>query len=105
MQLNGEITTILENFSKNYTMIAPSKHIFRDTLESTNAYAAEQLKHEMIPEGTVIYSNYQSAGKGQQGPNGKPTGKEPTSEHDIFYPKSINPENQFIVHGSFAGDR
>ncbi len=78
-------------------MIAPSKHIFRDTLESTNAYAAEQLKHEMLPEGTVIYSNYQSAGKGQQGTKWESQPGKNLLLSIIFYPKSIKPENQFIV--------
>jgi len=45
-------------------MIIGSNLIFFKSLPSTNSRAALMIKQENLPEGSVIYTNYQSAGRG-----------------------------------------
>jgi BirA family transcriptional regulator, biotin operon repressor / biotin---[acetyl-CoA-carboxylase] ligase len=45
-------------------MIIGSNLLFFKNLPSTNSEAALLIKKENLPEGTVIYTNYQSAGRG-----------------------------------------
>ena len=42
------------------------KIIFKETLDSTNNYAANLLKEGVLVDGTVIVSGEQTAGKGQR---------------------------------------
>ena len=46
-------------------MIIGSKLFFYENLPSTNSHAGALLKNSEMPEGAVIYTNYQSAGRGQ----------------------------------------
>jgi BirA family transcriptional regulator, biotin operon repressor / biotin---[acetyl-CoA-carboxylase] ligase len=41
-----------------------SKLLYFENLPSTNSQAALLMKKESLPEGTIIYTNYQSAGRG-----------------------------------------
>ena len=78
-------------------MIIGSKKIYRENLSSTNSYCFYLLKKGKLQEGTIIHTNYQTAGRGQ-------TGNEWESEIDknllfsiILYPSVVKPENQFII--------
>jgi BirA family transcriptional regulator, biotin operon repressor / biotin---[acetyl-CoA-carboxylase] ligase len=78
-------------------MITGSKLIFHDRIESTNNFAAELLKRETPPEGTVVHTNFQSAGKGQQGNKWESEPGKNLLLSIILYPQSIKPDNQFII--------
>jgi BirA family biotin operon repressor/biotin-[acetyl-CoA-carboxylase] ligase len=78
-------------------MIIGSKLFFFENLPSTNSHAAHLLKNNDLPEGTIIYTNYQSAGQGQ-------IGKRWESEDDknllisiVLFPSMINPDDQFYI--------
>jgi BirA family transcriptional regulator, biotin operon repressor / biotin---[acetyl-CoA-carboxylase] ligase len=78
-------------------MIIGSKLIFVKNLPSTNTYAASMIKEEAVSEGTIIYTNYQSAGRGQGGARWE-------SEEDmnllisiILFPSMIIPADQFLL--------
>ncbi|WP_165040379.1 biotin--[acetyl-CoA-carboxylase] ligase [Dysgonomonas sp. ZJ709] len=64
---------------------------------STNTYLKDLLLKQNVEEGTIIHSDYQSAGKGQRGNNWE-------SEHGknllfsiVLYPTMINANEQFII--------
>ena len=78
-------------------MIMGSKIIFLPTLTSTNAYASRLLKNGTLPEGTVIYTNYQSAGKGYFGNKWESEDGKNLLVSIILYPSFIKPEDQFCI--------
>jgi BirA family biotin operon repressor/biotin-[acetyl-CoA-carboxylase] ligase len=78
-------------------MIIGSKVIFKHSLESTNNYASDLLKQEKLPEGTVIHSNYQTAGRGQQGNTWESEAGKNLLLSVILYPFKIKPEDQFVI--------
>jgi len=48
-------------------MIIGSKIYFYKNLSSTNSLASELIPKDDLPEGSVIYTDFQTAGKGQPG--------------------------------------
>ena len=77
-------------------MIIGSKILFFDTLSSTNTKAAILVRNEKPPEGTVVFADFQTSGKGQKGS----TWKSEKGKHSYkynFYPESVTPEDQFII--------
>ena len=48
-------------------MIIGSDMVFCKNTGSTNTYASGLIKSGHVSEGTVIYTNFQSAGRGQKG--------------------------------------
>lgn len=78
-------------------MIIGSKIIFCKNLTSTNTFAARLLKREKPQEGTVIHTNYQTAGKGQKGNRWESEDGQNLLFSIILYPGSVRPEDQFII--------
>lgn len=78
-------------------MIIGSKIIFSRNLISTNTHAAWLLKNEKPPEGTVIHTNFQSAGKGQKGNKWESEDGKNLLFSIILYPDMILPEDQFSI--------
>lgn len=78
-------------------MIIGSKLIFYENLPSTNTLASQLLNGEEQQEGTVIYTDYQSAGKGQQGSSWESCKGKNLLFSIILSPFSIIPEDQFIL--------
>jgi BirA family biotin operon repressor/biotin-[acetyl-CoA-carboxylase] ligase len=78
-------------------MIIGSKYIFRENLSSTNSCAAELIKNNPLPEGTIIYTNYQSAGRGQSGNNWESENGMNLLFSLILYPFMIKPSDQFVI--------
>ena len=83
-------------------MIIGSKLFFFENLPSSNTHAANLLKNNDITEGTIVYTNYQSAGRGQ-------TGNKLESEDDknllisiVLFPTMIKPANQFLISMSVS---
>jgi len=83
-------------------MVIGSKVIFKDSLESTNDYASGLLKLEKQPEGTVVHTNYQTAGRGQQGNSWESEPGKNLLLSIILYPGRIKPEDQFIISMAFS---
>jgi BirA family biotin operon repressor/biotin-[acetyl-CoA-carboxylase] ligase len=78
-------------------MIIGSEIIFRENLSSTNSFAASLVREESVREGTIIRTNFQTAGRGQL--------KNTWESEDgmnllislILFPDMINPSDQFII--------
>jgi BirA family biotin operon repressor/biotin-[acetyl-CoA-carboxylase] ligase len=78
-------------------MIIGSKYIFRENLSSTNSYAAALLKNKPVQEGTIIHTNYQTAGRGQTGNTWESENGKNLLISIILYPFMIIPSDQFII--------
>ncbi|MDR0825425.1 MAG: biotin--[acetyl-CoA-carboxylase] ligase [Prevotella sp.] len=65
--------------------------------DSTNNYLKDlQLKHK-LEEGTVVWSDFQTAGKGQQGNSWESEEGKNLVFSIVFYPKKIKANEQFIL--------
>lgn len=78
-------------------MIIGSKLLFFKTLPSTNSYAASMLREQEVQEGTVVYTNYQSAGRGQGGNKWESEENKNLLISIILFPSMINPSDQFLI--------
>jgi BirA family biotin operon repressor/biotin-[acetyl-CoA-carboxylase] ligase len=78
-------------------MTIGSNIIFVKNLPSTNTYVAELAKNNDIPEGTLVYTNYQSAGRGQMGKSWESEDSKNLLISVLLYPSIINPADQFII--------
>jgi len=72
--------------------------IFLPEVQSTNSYAMNLLKNVNPPEGTLVYANYQTQGKGQRGSawNAEPASNLTASL--ILKPFFLNLRNQFYLY-------
>ena len=48
-------------------MIIGTQFIYCKKIESTNTYASGLIQSDSVTEGTIIYTDFQSAGRGQKG--------------------------------------
>jgi BirA family biotin operon repressor/biotin-[acetyl-CoA-carboxylase] ligase len=78
-------------------MIIGSKLIFYKNIESTNTYASGLLQRESISEGTIIYTNFQSAGRGQKGNRWESEASKNLLFSIVLFPVMVIPEDQFII--------
>jgi BirA family biotin operon repressor/biotin-[acetyl-CoA-carboxylase] ligase len=78
-------------------MIIGSKKIFIEKLSSTNSHAAFLIRKGKVQEGTVIYTNYQTAGRGQMGNTWESQYGKNLLLSIILYPKSVKADRQFII--------
>ena len=78
-------------------MIIGSNLLFFKNLPSTNSHAAFLLKKNKLPEGTIVYTNYQSAGKGYSGNTWEGEDGKNLLISIILYPSFIKPEDHFLI--------
>ena len=78
-------------------MIIGSNLLFFKNLPSTNIHAADLLKKNKLPEGTIVYTNYQSAGRGYSGNKWESEDGKNLLISIILYPSFIKPEDQFLI--------
>jgi BirA family biotin operon repressor/biotin-[acetyl-CoA-carboxylase] ligase len=78
-------------------MIIGSNLIFYENLSSTNSQSSLLLKEKEIEEGTVVYSDFQTAGRGQTGNRWESEAGKNLLFSIILYPSSIDPEEQFLL--------
>jgi BirA family biotin operon repressor/biotin-[acetyl-CoA-carboxylase] ligase len=78
-------------------MLIGIKYIFRENLSSSNSYAAKLLKNDKVQEGTIIYTNYQTEGRGQKGNTWESEDGKNLLISLILYPSMIKPSDQFII--------
>jgi BirA family biotin operon repressor/biotin-[acetyl-CoA-carboxylase] ligase len=74
-----------------------SNLIFIENLTSTNTYSLGLLKKKSLPEGTVVYTNYQKGGRGQKGNQWESEKGKNLLISIILYPTTIDPSDQFII--------
>lgn len=78
-------------------MIIGSKIIFRNNLSSTNTYAIKLLSEEKPVEGTIITTDFQTAGRGQPGNSWESEAGKNLLFSTILYPENVSPSEQFIL--------
>ena len=78
-------------------MIIGSNILFFQNLPSTNSHALDLLKNSKLPEGTILCTNYQSAGKGYSGNKWESEDGKNLLISIILYPSFIKPEDQFLI--------
>jgi BirA family biotin operon repressor/biotin-[acetyl-CoA-carboxylase] ligase len=78
-------------------MIIGSKLIFFENLPSTNTHTVNILKRENLPEGTIVYTNYQSAGRGQTGHSWESEDSKNLLISILLFPAILNPADQFYI--------
>jgi BirA family transcriptional regulator, biotin operon repressor / biotin---[acetyl-CoA-carboxylase] ligase len=83
-------------------MIIGSNLLFFKTLTSTNTHAAALLKKKKLPEGTIVYTDYQSAGKGYSGNSWESEENKNLLISIILFPSFIKPSDQFCISMSIS---
>jgi BirA family transcriptional regulator, biotin operon repressor / biotin---[acetyl-CoA-carboxylase] ligase len=78
-------------------MIIGSKILFVENLPSTNTHAALLLQRNEVPEGTVIYTNYQLTGRGQMGNKWESENGKNLLISIVLFPSTIGPSDQFFI--------
>lgn len=78
-------------------MIIGSKILFFEKLPSTNSYAIDLLKENMLPEGTIVHTNYQAAGRGYSANKWESKDSKNLLISIVLYPSFIKPEDQFSI--------
>lgn len=78
-------------------MIIGSKLLFCKNAVSTNTFASLLLKTGTVPEGTIIHTNFQSAGRGQRGNKWESEDGKNLLFSIVLFPDMIVPEDQFII--------
>jgi BirA family transcriptional regulator, biotin operon repressor / biotin---[acetyl-CoA-carboxylase] ligase len=78
-------------------MIIGSGLIFSENLSSTNLHAAALLKHGNPAEGTIVHTNFQTAGKGQMGNSWESEDGKNLLISIILYPVFIKADQQFVL--------
>lgn len=70
---------------------------FFGSLGSTNTYASQCLKTAEVQEGTVIFTDFQTAGKGHHGNSWESENGKNLLFSIILYPTSVSPDNQYFI--------
>ena len=78
-------------------MIIGSNIISLLNLPSTNTYAANLLKSEVVPEGTIIRTEFQSDGRGQKGNTWESETGKNLIISIILHPENVAPSDQFLI--------
>jgi BirA family biotin operon repressor/biotin-[acetyl-CoA-carboxylase] ligase len=78
-------------------MIIGSNLLFFENLPSTNTHTVSILKKNNLTEGTIIYTNYQSAGRGQMGNRWESEDSKNLLISILLFPSFLNPADQFFI--------
>ena len=78
-------------------MIIGSNIFFFENLPSTNSHARALLRHNDLQEGAIIYTNYQSEGRGQAGNTWESEDNKNLLISIILIPSMISPAEQFVI--------
>jgi BirA family biotin operon repressor/biotin-[acetyl-CoA-carboxylase] ligase len=79
------------------TLFIGQNLISLNEVSSTNKYAADLLKSENLPEGTVILAYHQTAGKGQFGKSWLTSAGENLTFSVILKPVNLTVNNSFLI--------
>jgi BirA family transcriptional regulator, biotin operon repressor / biotin---[acetyl-CoA-carboxylase] ligase len=78
-------------------MIIGSRKIFIEKLSSTNSHAALLLRKGKVQEGTVVYTGFQTAGRGQGTNNWESEPGKNLLFSIIIYPYAVKADSQFSI--------
>lgn len=83
-------------------LFKPENIIRLKSVDSTNLFSLELLKKKLLPEGSIIISEEQTAGKGQNNAKWESEAGKNLTFSIILYPQFLAPENQFLLNKSIA---
>ncbi|MEN9511045.1 MAG: hypothetical protein RLZZ370_864 [Bacteroidota bacterium] len=83
-------------------MFIGQKLIHIPELESTNQFAMDLVRNSPPPEGCTVYSDFQTAGRGQQGNQWLSERGANINASVILYPKSLTAADQFLLNMAVA---
>jgi len=83
-------------FAMDTTYMGQNRLYF-NTLDSTNNYASLIAGKSGIPEGTLVWAGFQSAGRGQAGNRWKSEAGKNLTFSLILYPHFLSAEKQFLL--------
>jgi BirA family biotin operon repressor/biotin-[acetyl-CoA-carboxylase] ligase len=78
-------------------MIIGSKRIFIDKVSSTNTHSSFLIRKGNVQEGTIVHTNFQTAGRGQPGNTWESQYGKNLLFSIILYPLSVKADKQFII--------
>jgi BirA family transcriptional regulator, biotin operon repressor / biotin---[acetyl-CoA-carboxylase] ligase len=78
-------------------MIIGSKHLFFESLTSTNTFTRELLNENELPEGAIIQAGFQTAGRGQKGNGWESERGKNLLVSILLFPSMIQPSDQFLI--------
>lgn len=78
-------------------MIIGSKKVFVESLPSTSTYIASTVAEKGLPEGIIIYTSYQSSGRGQTGNKWESEKGKNLLFSTLLYPNTIPVADQFLI--------
>jgi len=78
-------------------MIIGSRKVYFEKLSSTNTHAAAMLRKGRVLEGTIVYTGFQTAGKGQAGNKWESEKDKNLLLSVILYPTIIRADRQFLI--------
>jgi len=85
------------------SVLFTSENIIRlESITSTNTYALELQKTRKVPDGTIIITNEQTAGKGQDKAHWESEAGKNLTISIILYPHFLKAEKQFLLNQSIA---
>ena len=88
---------------KDLTTLFTGRHLIHlEETSSTNSYLLESLKQRPLPEGAVVRSDNQKAGRGQAGSRWESDPNKNLLLSFLFYPSFISPQDIFLVNQSFS---
>ena len=77
--------------------IIGNKIIYQETMPSTNTYATNLLKYKRPPEGTIISTKYQTAGRGHGANKWESKRGENLTISIVLYPVFLKANEQFLL--------
>ena len=80
------------------TLFVGKKLVFLPSCHSTNEVASQMLKDEKLPEGTIIITNNQTAGKGQRGNSWEAQPEKNLTFSMILRPEFLQASQQFELN-------
>jgi BirA family transcriptional regulator, biotin operon repressor / biotin---[acetyl-CoA-carboxylase] ligase len=78
-------------------MIIGSRKIFIDKVSSTNTHSTFLLRKGKVQEGTIVHTNFQTAGRGQQGNTWESQYGKNLLFSIILYPVTVKADKQFVI--------
>jgi len=78
-------------------MIIGSKKLYFERLSSTNTHASAMLRKSKVQEGTVIYTGFQTAGRGQRQNRWESEKDKNLLMSVVLYPSVIRADKQFLL--------
>jgi BirA family transcriptional regulator, biotin operon repressor / biotin---[acetyl-CoA-carboxylase] ligase len=78
-------------------MIIGSNLLFFENLPSTNTFTADLLRKKKVPEGTIVYTNFQQSGRGYSENKWESEDGKNLLISVVLFPSFIKPTDQFYL--------